>query len=108
MKAIFMGLLLLVGIAQGAEPVQRIQQMVDYLGVDYHGAVSGGQVVNASEYEEMLDFSRTLVTLAKELPDAPNRDDILSMANNFDPLSANKIDPPGATKNQLSRLCFSR
>ncbi len=24
------------------------------------------------------------------------------------PLSANKIDPPGATKNQLSRLCFSR
>ena len=32
----------------------------------------------------------------------------VSMANNFDPLSANKIDPPGATKNQLSRLCFSR
>ncbi len=32
----------------------------------------------------------------------------MSMANNFDPLSANKIDPPGATKNQLSRLCFSR
>ena len=32
----------------------------------------------------------------------------LSMANNFDPPSANKIDPPGATKNQLSRLCFSR
>ncbi len=32
----------------------------------------------------------------------------VSMANNFDPPSANKIDPPGATKNQLSRLCFSR
>ncbi len=32
----------------------------------------------------------------------------VSMANNFDPLSANKIDPPGATKNQFSRLCFSR
>ena len=32
----------------------------------------------------------------------------LPMANNFDPPSANKIDPPGATKNQLSRLCFSR
>ena len=30
------------------------------------------------------------------------------MANKFDPLSANKIDPLGATKNQLSRLCFSR
>ncbi len=33
---------------------------------------------------------------------------LLSMANKFDPLSANKIDPLGATKNQLSRLCFSR
>ena len=33
---------------------------------------------------------------------------LMSMANNFDPPSANKIDPPGATKNQLSRLCFSR
>ena len=32
----------------------------------------------------------------------------VSMANKFDPLSANKIDPLGATKNQLSRLCFSR
>ena len=33
---------------------------------------------------------------------------LLSMANKFDPLSANKIDPLGATKNQLSRLYFSR
>ena len=32
----------------------------------------------------------------------------LSMANKFDPLSANKIDPLGATKNQRSRLYFSR
>ena len=30
----------------------------------------------------------------------------LSMANNFDPLSANKIDPPGATKIS-SRVCAS-
>ena len=32
----------------------------------------------------------------------------VSMANNFDTLSANKIDPLGATKNQLSCLYFSR
>ena len=31
---------------------------------------------------------------------------VMSMANNFDPLSANKIDPPGATKIS-ARVCAS-
>ena len=34
------------------------------------------------------------------------QDHWVSMANNFDPLSANKIDPPGATKIS-SRVCAS-
>ena len=41
-------------------------------------------------------------------PDGTRKTKAVPPANKFDPLSANKIDPLGATKNQLSRLCFSR
>ncbi|WP_070104859.1 FTR1 family protein [Thiolapillus brandeum] len=56
---------------QANEPLQKVQQLVDYVGVDYHDAVSGGRILNATEYDEMLDFSGTLVDLSRELPNAP-------------------------------------
>ena len=62
----------------------------------------------------LLSLRGLLTGTALTLPYYANKglsdwvDGQVSMANNFDPPSANKIDPPGATKNQLSRLCFSR
>ena len=40
---------------------QQLLQLIDYVGVDYGGAVSDGKVINEAEYAEMLDFSAGIV-----------------------------------------------
>lgn len=39
--------------------VRRVWQMLDYLAVDYGGAVENGKVVSPSEFAEMREFART-------------------------------------------------
>ena len=68
--------LLLPGLTMAASPAQRIQQLVDYVGVDYQGAVSAGRVANATEYAEMVDFTTTLAALADELASSPEKEAI--------------------------------
>ena len=36
---------------------KRILSLVDYIGGDYRNAVSGGEIINDDEYNEMLEFS---------------------------------------------------
>lgn len=43
----------------GEADVRRIWQLLDYLAVDYPGAVKDGAVINASEFEEMREFAST-------------------------------------------------
>jgi high-affinity iron transporter len=51
-------LLLAAGFARAAESdVRRVWQMLDYLAVDYGGAVQGGVVIKASEFDEMREFA---------------------------------------------------
>ena len=94
MKSLMLSLLLLfaAGVAQAAEPVQRVQQMVDYLGVDYRDAVRDGEVVNPSEYAEMQDFARTLVELGAELPSSPARAEIRARLKTLNDLVAQRAD----------------
>ncbi len=70
MKKIYMMLFFLFcfSSAQGASTLQQMQQLVDYVGVDYPGAVIQGKVQNQVEYDEMLDFAGTISELAKNLP----------------------------------------
>jgi high-affinity iron transporter len=46
--------------ASPADGVQTAWRLLDYLAVDYGGAVSGGKVINASEYAEMREFSASV------------------------------------------------
>ena len=43
-------------------------QLLDYLAVDYAGAVQGGRVTSASEYAEMQEFAATVRTQLSGLP----------------------------------------
>ncbi len=46
--------------ARAAEAdVRRVWQMLDYLAVDYAGAVKDGAVISPSEFEEMREFAKT-------------------------------------------------
>jgi high-affinity iron transporter len=51
--------------------VSQTWQMLDYLAVDYAGAVRQGQVVSTSEYEEMREFARRARDKVTALPSSP-------------------------------------
>ena len=46
-------------------------RLLDYIAVDYREAVAGGEVVNALEYDEMLEFSATAAAAIDALPATP-------------------------------------
>ncbi len=51
--------------------VQTTWQLLDYLAVDYGGAVQAGKVVSASEYAEMREFSASAAAKIAALPANP-------------------------------------
>jgi len=54
--------------------VQTTWRLLDYLAVDYSGAVSDkGQIVSAPEYAEMKEFSATAAKTINALPDKPQK-----------------------------------
>lgn len=63
-------LVLAAGMALATESdVRRVWQMLDYLAVDYGGAVKGGVVISASEYSEMQEFAAASRTKLAALED---------------------------------------
>lgn len=60
--------------AQSAPSSAQIAwRLLDYLAVDYAGAVAQGQIVSASEYAEMKEFSVSVRDRIAQLPDNPAR-----------------------------------
>jgi high-affinity iron transporter len=59
---------MLLSPAAFAGETQQLLQLLDYVGVDYAEAVEHGQVVNAGEYEEMLEFSGAITSTIDALP----------------------------------------
>lgn len=57
----------------GEADVRRIWQLLDYLAVDYPGAVKDGAVVSASEFEEMREFAKTSQTKLAALEPHPEQ-----------------------------------
>lgn len=68
-------------------------QLVDYVGVDYAGAVSAGRVVDAGEYAEMQDFGARIVAGVATLDDGPERPALLGDARALAALVAKKAPP---------------
>ena len=66
---------LTAGPARAAEPdpFAPILHALDYLGVDYPGAVQDGKVLDQGEYEEQLEFSTGVRTMIAGLPARPER-----------------------------------
>ncbi|MDO8770822.1 MAG: cytochrome c/FTR1 family iron permease [Burkholderiaceae bacterium] len=63
--------------AQPAAPTpidaRQLWQLIDYVAVDYGGAVANGAVVSEFEYAEMLDFTNNAVKQVQALPSRPTR-----------------------------------
>ncbi|RZI62402.1 MAG: c-type cytochrome [Rubrivivax sp.] len=78
-RKILSAALILFGLAMGATAsaaeadVRRVWQILDYLAVDYAGAVQDGKIVAQSEYDEMREFAQTAHDKIAALEDKPER-----------------------------------
>jgi len=72
--------------------VQTAWRLLDYLAVDYSGAVANGKVVSASEYAEMLEFSASAAARIAALPGGPEKGPLVAEGKQFEALIERKAD----------------
>ena len=76
-----------------AQEVQTSWRLLDYIAVDYGGAVAGGRVINPAEYQEMNEFSASVGERLTALPDRPQRAVLLADATGLRNAIAAKAEP---------------
>ena len=97
LRTAFAAMLLLSGVAATAQsetaPAQTIWRLLDYIAVDYAGAVSQGRIINQLEYDEMVEFSANVEQRLGQLPPTPGRPKLLTDAKSLRAVIAGKADP---------------
>lgn len=78
--------------------VQTIWRLLDYVAVDYPGAVAGGKVISDAEYAEMLEFSASVEERLAALPAAPARARLIAGAKGLRTAIAAKAAPQDVAK----------
>jgi high-affinity iron transporter len=73
--------------------VQTTWQLLDYVAVDYGGAVQDGKVVSASEYAEMREFSASAVENISALAPTPAKGELVTEAKRFKALIETRAAP---------------
>src|SRR5437868_5257424 len=79
--------------AAGPTNIQTTWQLLDYVAVDYGGAVRGGKVISASEYAEMREFSGSAVDKISALPPGPGKQPLVAESRRFKALIDTKASP---------------
>lgn len=78
--------------AQPGSP-ETVWRLLDYIAVDYGGAVREGRVVNQSEYVEMTEFASQVRERLARLPNNPSRENLLRQAARLEETIRAKADP---------------
>lgn len=73
--------------------VQTAWRLLDYMAVDYGGAVSGGRIKSASEYAEMTEFAASVSARLAALPPTPERARLIEGATRLQAVVAAKGSP---------------
>ncbi len=91
---------LLIGLLAFGQPatarsddVQVSWRLLDYLGVDYSGAVKNGAVLSASEYGEMREFSGSVRQRIAGLPASPAKSALVGQSDALVAAIDRKADP---------------
>lgn len=79
--------------AQQAD-VQTSWRLLDYVAVDYPGAVKDGRVVSTAEYQEMSEFAGSIRERLAALPQKPEKAALVSGADALKAAVARKAPPP--------------
>lgn len=95
--AVLAAFLCMVGISGIARAdtadVQTAWRLLDYMAVDFGGAVSGGRVKSASEFAEMTEFAASVSTRLATLPPTPERARLIEGATRLQAVVAAKSSP---------------
>jgi len=78
---------------QGDADVETAWRLLDYIAVDYRGAVAQGAVSSTSEYAEQTEFIETVAAKLTALPTTPAKKDLLAGAEGLRRAIADKADP---------------
>src|SRR5215212_11192314 len=73
--------------------VETVWRLLDYVAVDYGGAVRDGKVVSASEYAEMREFSGSVVEKVEALPSTAAKAQLVRESTRFKALIERKSPP---------------
>jgi high-affinity iron transporter len=76
-----------------AATVQTAWRLLDYLAVDYGGAVADGKVKSPSEYAEMTEFSASVQTRFGTLAPSPAKAELIAKADELEASIASKAAP---------------
>lgn len=96
MKRLFLPLLLLfalAGPAAATPDLPKLVQLIDYVGVDYRGAVADGEIVSEAEYAEMLDFTAAIREQSAQLPDSGGAEGFAATAQRLEALVKERAAP---------------
>jgi len=78
--AVLAVVLIASGAHAAATPAETVWRLLDYVAVDYPGAVENGKVISAAEYAEMVEFSNTAGAQIATLPATAAKPDLLKQA----------------------------
>lgn len=96
--ALTLGLASPAQAASNDEDVQTAWRLLDYVAVDYRGAITGGRVTNAQEYAEMTEFSGGVEAKIIALPATTARAGLIAEAKAFRGMVAAKASPDDVAK----------
>jgi high-affinity iron transporter len=92
--AVFIVLTFVLGSARAeTSDVETTWRLLDYIAVDYAGAVSHGQVSSPSEYAEQREFAATVAQKLAALPPKPEMQTLLAEAYRLKHAIADKAEP---------------
>ncbi|MBZ2209794.1 cytochrome c/FTR1 family iron permease [Massilia soli] len=80
---------------------RQLWQLLDYVAVDYSGAVQNGTVVSAMEYQEMQEFSARAETQTQALPRRPLHSELAAVVTQLNEAVQRKDSPQRVS--QLAR-----
>jgi len=70
----FLVILLVASTALADDSAKKLLAVIDYIDSDYKNAVQAGKILNASEYQEQLEFSKRVMELFQQLKQVDKSD----------------------------------
>lgn len=84
--------------AESGESTKQLWQLIDYVAVDYGGAVANGEVIKVSEYAEMMDFTANAQKQVQELPEHASKASLIINVDHLRQAVVNKADSTEVAK----------